>query len=196
MRIVPRRLLAIAAVVVLVAAAAVLALYQATQQVPDFYRRALAAPPTAQQANGQRFEEQALVLQNQLHHAGRWEVCFTESQINGWLAAELPAKFPHALPAGVSEPRVSMEHGRLQLAIHYQRGGIDTVVSLLGQVYLTDQPNELAIQINQARAGMLPVPLGKFLQEISERAAVECGAFLDGTAGLARRARPRAGRAR
>jgi len=171
MRRFARRSILAAAAAALVATAALLVAYRASQRVPEFYRRALAAPPTAQSEGGQRFEQHALALHNQLHHAGRWEVRFAQDEINGWLASDLPAKFPRALPPGVSEPRIAIDRNAVRLAVHYQRSGVDTVVSLAGQAYLTDQPNEVAIHIDQARAGLLPVPLGKFVQEITERAA-------------------------
>jgi hypothetical protein len=145
--------------------------YCASRQAPDFYRQALEASPEAQHEQGQRFEQQALTLHNQAYHAGRWEVRFAQDEINGWLAAELPAKFPHVLPTGVSEPRIDIRPGNVRLAIHYQRGNVDTVVSLTGDAYLTEHPNEVAIRIEQARAGLVPVPLARFLQEITERAA-------------------------
>jgi hypothetical protein len=144
---------------------------RAARHMPEFYRQALAAPPTQQLERGQQFEEHALALHNQLHHAGRWEVRFTQDEINGWLATDLPAKFPRVLPPGVSEPRIAIDRGVVRLAVHYQRSGVDTVVSLSGQIHLTDQPNEVAIHIVQARAGLLPMPLTKFLNEITERAA-------------------------
>jgi hypothetical protein len=171
MRSVTRRLILAAAGVALFATAALLGVYRASRRVPEFYRKALAAPPTLQREGGQRFERHALALHNQFHHAGHWEVRFDQDDINGWLAADLPAKFPRALPPGVSEPRIAIDRGAVRLAVHYQRSGVDTVVSLSGQAYLTDQPNEVAIHVEQARAGLLPVPLGKFVQEITERAA-------------------------
>ena len=166
------RLIIVASITAALSVALVLvAVYQASRQVPEFYRQALTAAPAAEQEGGQRFEQQALALHNQLHHAGHWEIRFTQDEINGWLAADLPAKFPRLLPAGVSEPRIAIDDDLLRVAVHYQRGGMDTVASLTGHVQLTDQPNEIAVRIDQARAGAVPVPLARFLQEIAERAA-------------------------
>jgi hypothetical protein len=44
-------------------------------------------------------------------------------------------------------------------------------VSLSGHAHLTKEPNEVAIHLRQARAGLIPIPLSRFLREISERAA-------------------------
>jgi len=171
MRTAARRLLIAVAAFVVVTALVLWSVHQAAQRVPDFYQRALAAPATTLHEDGQRFEEQALALHNQLQHPGRWEVHFTQDEVNGWLAAELPAKFPLALPPGLSEPRIAIDRGVVHLAVRCKRGGMDTVMSLIGKAHLTDEPNELAIHITQVRAGSLPVPLGRFLDEITQRAA-------------------------
>jgi hypothetical protein len=165
-----RRLIAAIVVASLMAVVGLFAVHRAIRQVPEFYRQALTASPATQHDEGQRFEEHALAMHNQLQQAGQWEARFTQDEVNGWLAAELPAKFPRALPPGVSDPRVAIARGKVRLAAHYQRGGVDTIVSLAGEAHLTQQPNEVAIHISQVRAGLLPVPLGKFLQEVTERA--------------------------
>jgi hypothetical protein len=171
MRKLARRLVAGVGVSAIAISLALGGLYWAARQVPDFYRQSLARHRDSEPASGERFEQQALALHNQLQHAGRWEVRFTENDVNGWLADDLPRKFPRLLPAGVSDPRVAIEENSLRLAIRYNRGSVDTVLSLAGEAYLTDQPNEVAIRIGQARAGFLPVPLARLLDDISERAA-------------------------
>jgi len=148
-----------------------LCVYRASQQAPEFYQQALSRKPAALRDEGQRFERQALALHNQLASSGEWEVRFTQDEINGWLATELPAKFPRALPSGITDPRIAIVGDELHLAVHYRRASVDTVMSLAGEVSLTNQPNEIAVRIDQARAGMLPVPLGTLIQEITERAA-------------------------
>jgi hypothetical protein len=145
--------------------------YRASQAVPEFYERALAARPDEQKVAGQQFEQQALALHNQSRHAGRWEARFTEDQINGWLAAELPVKFPKLLPAGVFDPRIAIDESQIQVALRYEQGSTKTVVALAGQVQLTAEPNELAVRIDAVRAGALPLPFARFREEIAERAA-------------------------
>src|SRR5262245_7081908 len=166
-----RRLLLIAVATALSLVLILGAFYRATQQAPQLYRDALAAAPPSQRDEGQRFERQALALHNQLQHTGRWHVRFTQVELNGWLASELPAKCPELLPHGVSDPRVAISEGAMFLAVRYQRGGATTIVSLAGNAHLTEQPNEVAIHLSQARAGLVPIPLSRFLQEISDRAA-------------------------
>ena len=171
MRNIARRLLITALPSIAVGAVSLWCLYQAARRPPAFYQQAIAAPVAAQVDEGEQFERTALELHNQLQHFGRWEACLTQEQVNGWLAIDLPAKFPRALPSGLSEPRIAIEDGMLRIALRYQRGGIDTVLSIAGEAYLTAQPNEIALRLDQARAGLVPIPLTRFLDEIAERAA-------------------------
>lgn len=169
-----RKLVRVALVLVVLATAGVAILltaaYRATQHVPEFYRAALAQKPVEQKAAADQLERQVLELHNEARKPGRWEAHFSQEQINGWLAADLPVKFPGALPEGVSAPRVAIEPGRVRLAVRYDQGDVTTVLSLAGDAYLTDKANEVAIHIEQVRAGAFPVPLAQFLDEIAERA--------------------------
>jgi hypothetical protein len=152
----------------LLAVLAIAFCYRAIRQPPDFYRQALASTGPALQEQGERFERQALALHNQAHHDGHWQVRFTQDEVNGWLAFEFPAKFPRALPKELSEPRIVIEPELVQVALTYQ-GEINTVVSVSGDVHLTDEPNEIAIHVKRIRAGLLPVPLAHFKDEIAAR---------------------------
>src|SRR5437868_16136 len=171
MRKIARWLIIAALVSIAIGGLSLWCLFQASRRPPAFYQQAIAAPPANLSEEGERFERTALELHNQLQHFGRWEACLTQEQVNGWLAIDLPTKFPHALPSGVSEPRIAIGEGKLHIALHYQRGGVDTVLSIAGEAYLTAQPNEIAVRLDQARAGLVPIPLTRFLDEIAERAA-------------------------
>jgi hypothetical protein len=171
MRKIARRLIIATLVSIATGGLSLWCLFQASRRPPAFYQQAIAAPPADQTEEGERFERTSLDLHNQLQHFGRWEARLTQEQVNGWLAIDLPAKFPQALPSGVSEPRIAIEDGKLRIALRYQRGGVDTVLSIAGEAYLTAQPNEIAVRLDQARAGLIPIPLTRFLDEIAERAA-------------------------
>jgi hypothetical protein len=169
-----RKLVRLALVLILLVTAGVAVLltaaYRATQHIPEFYQAALAEKPVEQKAAADQLERQVLELHNEARQPGRWEARFSQEHINGWLAADLPVKFPGALPDGVSAPRVAIEPGRMQLAVRYDHGDVSTVLSLAGDAYLTDRPNEVAIHIEHVRAGAFPVPLAQFLDDIAERA--------------------------
>lgn len=166
-----RLALAVAVALAIVLAVSLWGVYQASQQVPQFYEQALAAPPETQVAAGQALERQAASLNNQVRRPGRWEARFTQDQINGWLAVDLPKKFPGSLPRGVTDPRVAVSPDEIQLAVKWQQGNTSAVLSAAGDVYLTEEPNQIAVRVVAVRAGALPVPLARFLDEIAERAA-------------------------
>ncbi len=163
-------LLAAVAVTAFVAAAFLGSAYWAARRAPAFYREALAASPEEAVQQGERFERAALALHNQTQHVGRWETSLSADEINGWLATELPAKFPRLLPVGISEPRIAIDGETFHIAVRYRRGGVDTVLSLSGEAYLTAQTNEVAIRLERARAGLVPIPLSRVIDEVNERA--------------------------
>lgn len=153
-------------------AATALVLYRGTQHVPEFYRQALTAsgPPEQQAQLGDDFERQALELRNQSIRSGRWQAEFTDEQINAWLATILPRNHPRALPSEIRDPRVKITAQGVQVAWRYQTERFQSVLSLAGQIYLTDKPNQLALRLRGVQAGWLPLPLDQVLQRVSEAA--------------------------
>jgi hypothetical protein len=151
-------------------AAVAFLLYRGTQHVPAFYQQALTAPvPPAQQAQiGDDFERQSLELHNQATQPGRWQADFTDEQVNAWLATILPRNHPRALPAEIRDPRVKIAEQEVQVAWRYQTEQFQTVVSLAGQIYLTDKPNQLALRFRGVHAGWVPLPLEQVLQRVRE----------------------------
>lgn len=144
--------------------------YQAAQAVPEFYQHALDETPELAIEEGEKFERQVLELRNEARQDGRWQVIFSEAQINGWLATELPTKFPKLLPPEVEMPRVAIVSERLMFGCRYRRDSLTTVFSLELEPYLTDQTNELAIRVRAARAGSLPVPLSELIAQATRAA--------------------------
>ncbi|TWU62396.1 hypothetical protein V7x_41260 [Crateriforma conspicua] len=148
-----------------------------TQQVPEFYRLAtqrsdesVAAQDRVQAAR--RMNQNVQRLQDAAQQPGAWHATFSSEEINAWLAEELPKSFPHWLQRGLSEPRVAIEDGRMLAAARLKNRRIDTVVSCQVSVELTEQPNMLAIRLEDLRAGALSIPWGHFLDRISREAAV------------------------
>ncbi len=151
--------------------AAAFVLYSASRHEPKFYQQALLIEPEQQREAGDELEQSVLELHNSARDEGHWEAIFTEAQINGWLAADLPEKFPQMLPAGTDQPRVSINPDEIKIACRYQRGKVNTVVSFCLSVHLTTEPNTLAVRVSKVRAGALPVPLKRFLAPITKAGA-------------------------
>lgn len=165
-------------VVILTAAGAYL-LYQASQEVPDFYEKAVVVelPQAEQQVTGEIFEKQVLELHNDARHDGFWEASFTDEQINAWLAVDLPRRFGNELPPQISQPRVEITADEFRLGFRYESEDLSTVISVAADAYLTETPNEVALRIRRVRAGSLPLPLKRFLGMVS-KGAREAGILL------------------
>jgi hypothetical protein len=156
----------------LLLATAALVLYRGTQHVPEFYQQVLTAtvPPAQQFQVGDELERDVLELHNATTKPGRWEAEFTDEQINAWLATLLPRNHPQALPAEIRDPRVKISADSAQLAWRLASERFETVISLQADLYLTDQPNQIAIRLHAVRAGWVPVPLTQILERVSDAA--------------------------
>lgn len=143
---------------------------QALRHEPAFYTQALETPAVDQQRAGREFERNILQLNNDLRHKGQWKRVFTDSQINGWLAMDLPKKFPELLPPTIDQPRVALVPGTVNVAFRYQDTDWSTVIHLSMDVHLTEDPNTFGLRIRNARAGWIPMPLKDFLDQISQAA--------------------------
>ncbi|MCA9161518.1 MAG: hypothetical protein KDA62_01010 [Planctomycetales bacterium] len=171
MRRAVRILLALVGLGGVAAGVALLVLYRASQEVPDFYEEALAVAPAVHEQAGENLEQQVQTLQQEVTQVGRWEMLFSDRQINGWLAYELPRRFAAALPRGVSEPRVAIQPDRILVACRYDTKKVSSVVSLELETMLTDEPNVVAVRVKSVKAGSLPLPVSQFLDQITTKAA-------------------------
>jgi len=147
--------------------------YKAAQHQPEFYREAIqsAPAPEVQAEAGDALEREVLDLRNSVKRSGHWEARFTDEQINGWLAVDLPEKFPNVLPKQINDPRVSITPGEALLGARYEDTRITTVVSLALDISLSDEPNVIAVRIKKARAGAIPAPITSWLDKVTVEAA-------------------------
>jgi hypothetical protein len=163
-------ILALLAVFAVVLTVGGLAVYRAALHEPAFYQRALEAQPETQARAGDALEKRLLDLRNDARSEGRWQALFTEEQLNGWLASDLPEKFPSLLPAGTEDPRVDLVPQCAQVACRFEQGKFSSVISFVLNIALTEETNQLAVRISKVRAGALPVPLKRFLDRIAAAA--------------------------
>src|SRR5690606_22619273 len=115
---------------VLAVTCAAVGLRWASTQSPDFYRAALAdSPPKAVREQAARqFAEQTAQLVHDLQYSREWEQEFTQTQVNAWLAEELPLRYGQKIPRGVSDPRVEFVDGLVRIGFHLQSKRFDGVV--------------------------------------------------------------------
>jgi hypothetical protein len=165
-----RRILIIGVVVLLLAAiGALVGAYYSSQQVPDFYRQALAADRQQQQRASTELINRSNRLQRQVKRPGRWQALFSAEQINGYLAVDLDKQFPRLLPPELRDPRVAIGDGQATLACRYEGDRVSTVLSISFEAYLSE-PNVVAVRIHGAAAGTLPMPLSEVLAQMSKAA--------------------------
>ena len=164
------KITSLAALLVLaIAGATVVAVYRASQRVPEFYQAAVAVEPEAQEEGRKSFVARATALASDLHVEGRWQSLFTADEINAWLALELSTNYPDLLPVELRDPRVSIDKDKATLGCQYHSDEVDAVVSIKFDAYL-HSPHVVAIRIQGAHAGAIPVPLGQILDGISHAA--------------------------
>lgn len=153
------------AVIVLV----LLGLYLAVQHEPAFYRDAMEADPEVLEKASDDMLRRTTALASALKKKAQWEALFTAGQINGWLAVDMVRNHPSTLPPALHDPRVTIDQKRITIACRFEQGGIDSVLSLTVEPSMPE-PNVIALRIVKARAGLLPVPLAKVLDGVSQAA--------------------------
>lgn len=163
--------IALSLVVVLAAAAG--STWWASTAVPEFYEQALVDEPLPEirQQAARQFVEQTLQLVEEIRQSEEWSEEFTQTQVNSWLAQHLH-RYDKYVPKGVSDPRVQFVQGLLQVGFHFTSKNWDGVVSLDLRPSVPE-PNQLQIEIESVRAGLLPLPLEEFKLRISKEFAKE-----------------------
>ena len=150
-----RRILWIVAGLSAIGCVTLFALYRASQAVPDFYREALISEPVTASIASDQFEQQVRALRKELQHGEDWELALTDEQVNGWLATDLPDKFPGLLPEQFESPRVAFRGEAIQVACRVDLGSLRAIASFKLIPSLTANPNQLAVRLVGVKAGRL-----------------------------------------
>lgn len=147
---------------------------------PVFYRQLVASGGTAAdtplpdgggedvEALSRRAVTKAAAWHAAVSRPGDWETALTAHEINAWLAVDLPRNHPSWLPPGTTQPRIAFlpQHAALGARVGY--GPLTAVVSLDCEILLRDV-NHLAIVLEQAHIGAIPLPRAPILRELSQR---------------------------
>lgn len=143
-------------------------------QVPDFYAEALVVPtdPAVRKQAAKKLVQRTLQLVDDIQRRETWAEEFTQQQVNSWLAEDLHAKFSGLVPPGVRDPRVQFGAGAVHVGFRYEEPNWGGVVSVRVKPWIRE-PNQLAVEIESVRAGLVPIPLDHLLHEISERFETE-----------------------
>jgi hypothetical protein len=139
--------------------------------VPDFYRQRQASADTSDAVGEQaarRIVSDVSALHASFIREGNWEAVFSESDINAWLATDLPRNHARLLPSMLSAPRVRLSPQRIQVGLRVGSGLVSAVGWIVLQLQLRE-PNQLGLVVEEARLGGLPLPHGPIQQEIRRR---------------------------
>jgi len=130
----------------------------ALHRVQPYYQTALATDKQTLQTASRRLESRLTAIASMAQQSVPWEALFTDSDVNGWLAVAMKEKFPDWLPENVSDLRIALTKKCLLAGFHYQDTRYDTIISLRVVPFMAEA-NVLAIRLEGARAGALPIPL-------------------------------------
>lgn len=165
-----KRIMLLLLVLALVGAGTLFWVYKSLTYVPPRYEklvRAQTAEPARAAEESDRMVRRSMDFINALNREGRWETVFTQDEINGWLAVDLPGKHADELPKGVSRPRVLIEPAGITIFAKVEANPIDIIVALQLSPELLS-PNILRIVLADARAGSLGLPLSKVKEMLAE----------------------------
>jgi hypothetical protein len=143
-------------------------------QVPDFYETALEhePDPVVRKAQARRLVVRARQLAEHIEQSDQWSEDFNQEEINSWFAEELGSTYGDVLPEGVEDPRIELVDGGARLGFRYRHDGWSGVVSARLEAWVPE-PNHLAIEVDLAHAGLLPIPIDAALEEIIEHLQAE-----------------------
>jgi len=136
-----------------------------------------AVPDVAAEREAARLLTKAASLHAAAGRPGVWDAVFTDSEVNAWLATDLPKNHARLLPAGMSVPRVRFTRDRLAggARLHWGPltafGWVDFEVRLRGV-------NQLSLAPRDARLGLVPLPRGLVLTRVA-RAIAATGAVAE-----------------
>ena len=155
-------------------------LYWSSAQVPDFYQEALReqAEPEVRQEEAKEFVQRSMRIVNDVrNHEPLWSQEFSEQQVNAWLAEELHQKYDEWVPDGVSDPRIRFEKNQVELGFHLTLPKWSGIISLKFKPWLMKE-NRLVLELEHARAGLLPIPIDEAITELIQEARKE-GWFIE-----------------
>ncbi len=136
---------------------------------PAYYRSIISLPRDQRELKAKHFVAQSLQLRNDICNEPTWEAVFSDQEVNAWLAQDLVTHFADQLPPEVHDPRVLFETNRVILAFQLDKGGIQSVISVVARPRVP-QGNTVELTLEKIRAGILPVPADNVLDRIIDHA--------------------------
>jgi len=121
-----------------------------------------------------RLVTKGAALHAALGRVGPWGAAVSDTELNAWLATDLPRNHPQLLPRSLSAPRAWFRKQHVDLTVRAGVGLLSAVVWCDLEVTLRGV-NQLGIVIEKASIGALPLPAAPVLAELGRRlAALGC----------------------
>ncbi|HZT80798.1 MAG TPA: hypothetical protein VFA26_11270 [Gemmataceae bacterium] len=140
---------------------------------PAFFRNA-AVPegPERKRASAECLNA-LMALYQDIQGKPEWGAEITQHQLNSFLAEDfLYHHLNEMLPAGVSDPRVTIDRERVRLGFRYGTGRWSTLVSVEFNAWLASKEyNVIVLELLGLHAGALPISVQTFMDSLSEFAA-------------------------
>lgn len=135
---------------------------------PVLYRQLAVSGGEDVEALSRRAVTKAAACHASISRPGGWETALTADEVNAWLAVDLPRNHPRWLPSGVAQPRIGFLPQHVLLGARVGYGPLTAVAAMDFEVVLRDV-NHLAIVLDQAHVGAIPLPRAPILRELSRR---------------------------
>lgn len=151
-------LLVIFFAVALLVSLALFLLLQGAKARPEFYKKALQADRAVMVQSSREVKEKTETTFKKLSTSDRkWNIEYTEEEINGFLAVDLKNMAPNTLPKEISEPRISLRSDkRIQLACMVEHSGLSGVLDLTLEVEFPKE-NQCRMRFCEAKLGIYNV---------------------------------------
>ena len=135
---------------------------------PVGIRGAVPSGPEGERAAG-RMMSKASSLAAGLERPGDWGEAFTDAEANAWLSIDLPHHAPGLLEGGISSPQVRFLDRRAACSALVQFGPLSAQLWAILEVTVRSD-NLLAVGVDSAGLGAVPLPPGTVLRAIAARA--------------------------
>ena len=156
---------------VLLAGGASAAVFWALWQVPEFYTQAASSvskDPEVRQQEAKELVQATTGLVNDINHSDRWTATFQQSQVNSWVVEELRRpEYAKLIPDGIRDPRVLIQTDVIQVGFRMKYKAWDGIASVFVRPWVTED-FRLALEVEQIRAGLIPIPLEETLHELTQ----------------------------
>lgn len=144
-------------------------IYRGLTYVPDFYRTRASVPRVVLRQEADRFVTHSLQLRNDIANEDHWEAVFSDEEVNAWVLEELVVHFRDQLPPNVHDPLVEFDLDQVTLAFQMDQGPFRSVVWVVARAKVVSD-NTLALALEKIRAGAVPVPADRIIDQVTERA--------------------------